>query len=792
MTGGEENLYSQFKKEIPQAQEIKIIVAFLKESGVKLIVDELKKQALKGADIKIIAGKYLNITEPSALYLLKDKLGEMVDLRFYDQDAVSFHPKAYFLKKEKEKVLFIGSSNISSSALTDGVEWNYRMAEETDGVSYGRFEQEFDRIFAEETTVIDQQQLRKYASQWSKPSVQMVEEDAATDDKPEPRGAQIEALHELRLAREEGIEKGLVIAATGVGKTYLAAFDSIDFDKVLFVAHREEILRQTKETYKSIAPDLEVSFFTGDEKDTSGDLVLASVQTLRKEEYLGAGELGPEEFDYIVVDEFHHAGADSYLKVLEYFQPEFLLGLTATPYRMDNRDIYELCNDNVIYELNLKNAINRDLLVPFKYHGVYDVEVDYDEVDYSNGSYNIKDLEKKLSTHKRANLILKNYHHLAGDKALGFCASIDHARYMADHFNENNIRAVAVHSSAGQEEYDMERQEAVAKLEAGEIDIIFAVDIFNEGVDIPALDTVLFLRPTESYVVFLQQLGRGLRKYKEKEYLTVLDFIGNYKRAHYVPFLLAGENPMEKDKQDLDKINDFEYPTGCQVSLDFKVIDLFQEMQQYDSFRDKMEEEYYRLKKYLGYRPLRVDVQEGIDIQTKEYLNRTYQGQKGYLRFLASINELNEQEEKWLDTISEKFLYRLERTSMSKSYKIPVLLALLTGEELQVKVSIDQVGEKFMNYYLNNQIHQKDLNNKKHEGWQDWSKKKFVKLALENPVHYLTKGRESKYFIYDEVNQELRLSKELIPYVDNNLANHVKDILEYRSRKYFSRRFKEE
>jgi superfamily II DNA or RNA helicase len=539
ITGRTENLYSSFKRELKAAEEIKIIVAFLKESGVKLIADELKKQAFKNeAQIKIITGKYLNLTEPAALYLLKDKLGDLVELRFYQDETISFHPKAYFIKKEDEQVLFIGSSNISSTAFTSGVEWNYRMVDKADEVAYERFEEEFDRIFREESVLVDEKALREYAANWKRPKVE-VREESVEKDKPEPRGAQIEALYELKLAREEGVKKGLVVAATGVGKTYLAAFDSIredknddrKFNKILFVAHREEILQQTEETYQSIEPGLDVTYFTGEEKDSTGELVLASVQTLRKEKYLER-DFTPDEFDYIIVDEFHHAGAESYLNVLHYFEPQFLLGLTATPYRMDNKDIYELCNDNVIYELDLKSAIDRELLVPFKYHGIYDIEVDYDQVDRSNGSYNKESLEMELATHQRAELILKNYHNLAGERTLGFCININHARYMADYFNQHNIRAVCVHSSNEQKEYFMERRKAVRKLEAGEIDAIFAVDIFNEGVDIPALDTVLFLRPTESYVVFLQQLGRGLRKYEGKEYLTVLDFIGNYKRAH--------------------------------------------------------------------------------------------------------------------------------------------------------------------------------------------------------------------------------------------------------------------
>jgi hypothetical protein len=248
---------------------------------------------------------------------------------------------------------------------------------------------------------------------------------------------------------------------------------------------------------------------------------------------------------------------------------------------------------------------------------------------------------------------------------------------------------------------------------------------------------------------------------------------------------------VEKDKRDIREIDDFDYPEDCKVSFDFQVIDLFREMQKHDSFRDQMEEEYYRLKKYLGRRPMRQDVYEGIDIEFREYRDRTYHGEKGYLRFLASIDELTETEAGWLDTIAEDFLYRLERTSMSKSYKIPTLLALLEDGELQLKVDIEQVGKSFRDYYLNDKVHQKDLNNKKHKGWEDWELDDFTEAALENPVHFLTQGRESKFFGYDEVNEQFRLSEELIPYLDENLARHFKDILEYRSRRYFSRRFKE-
>src|SRR6056297_1013238 len=246
LTGRNVNLYKKLKQEMDNAQEIKIIVSFLRESGVKLIISDLKKQALKGTDIKIITSKYLNITEPSALYLLKKELGNLVNLRFYNKEDIAFHPKAYFIKKENNNILFIGSSNISASALTSGIEWNYELYDNNDQKAYLEFEKEFDKIYREESTIIDNKELKKYTKSWKKPQVFKIVPDETQKQigKPEPRGAQIEALYELELARKEGISRGMVVGATGIGKTFISAFDALNFNKVLFLAHREEILKQ--------------------------------------------------------------------------------------------------------------------------------------------------------------------------------------------------------------------------------------------------------------------------------------------------------------------------------------------------------------------------------------------------------------------------------------------------------------------------------------------------------------------------------------------------------------------
>lgn len=265
---------------------------------------------------------------------------------------------------------------------------------------------------------------------------------------------------------------------------------------------------------------------------------------------------------------------------------------------MDNKDIFELCGDNVIYEISLKQAIERDMLVPFRYYAIYD-PTDYDKVEFVNGRYVIEDLERELSHTDRADLILTHYQRLAGERTLGFCVSIKHAEFMAQYFTEHGIKSAAVHSGLSGNNCSADRHEAVEMLKNGEIQVIFAVDIFNEGVDIPVVDTVMFLRPTESYVVFLQQLGRGLRKYQDKHYLTVIDFIGNYKRAHYVPLILAGENPWTSQKPVVRNPEEYNMPEGCMINFDFRIIDLFQELAARDPKSFRMRDTYARLKQSL-------------------------------------------------------------------------------------------------------------------------------------------------------------------------------------------------
>ena len=786
IAGPSDPLLAHLQCSIAKADHIRFLVAFLMESGVRLIGPALKDAARRGARIRILTGTYMSVTEPSAIYYLLNLLGDAADIRLFKSRNLSFHPKAYIFDYDNEQdasEVYVGSSNLSSSALVTGVEWNYRLKRQTAPADCERFSEEFERLWKSEAENIQEKTLRAYAITWRQNALTKRESpphSPTPEEKPEPRGAQIEALYYLRQAREEGINKGLVIAATGVGKTYLAAFDSKAFKRVLFVAHREEILRQAEKSFRNVRPDAAIGYYSGGKYDTDCDICLATVQTLSRQEHLS--KFAKDHFQYMIIDEFHHAAADSYRSLLQHFQPGFLLGLTATPFRTDNRDIYELCDDNVIYEIRLKEAIGRGLLVPFHYYGVYDEKVDYSRVRISRGVYVTEDLERELSRIERVDLVLEKYKQMAGRRTLGFCAGIKHAEYMAKYFSERGVPSVAVHSQSSSSRYTVDRKTAVRQLSQGKISVVFAVDIFNEGVDIPSLDTVMFLRPTESYTVFLQQLGRGLRLHEGKSHLTVLDFIGNYKRAHYIPYLLSGKNPDAVEDWKSITARSIEYPPGCLVQFDFRVLDLFDELAKRDPLQKRMRDEFVVLQERLGRRPWRYDMYQGSDILMRHYL------QDGWLRFLESVDALNDEEKTWLGTPAEEFLRDLERTGMSKSYKIPTISSLITSDgELSMSVPLDRVGETFQEYYVTSKLHQQDLQDKSNRDWATWTTEQFTRLARRNPVHFLS---HSRFFHYDEINRVFSLDESLRPYAGPRLVLHIKDILKYRETRYFAKRYR--
>lgn len=832
ITGHNDHLYKHIQQSIHTATSIDIIVSFLMDSGVKLIQKDLEEIKDKNIPIRILTGNYLNITQPSALYLLKDILGDKVDLRFYNDTKRSFHAKAYIFEKDNEGEIFVGSSNLSRSAWTSGIEWNYRIDKKTNSEDFNYFKTMFEDLFLNHSIIVNDEELERYSKTWKRPKIYsninnkredinyVYEENRNSNITSmfEPRGAQIEALYELKKTRLDGNDKALVVAATGIGKTYLAAFDSREFNRVLFVAHREEILKQAYESFANVRTDkrrainldeeklvadkeeileykvnnkttqeyeYNMGFFMNSTKETKKDIIFASVQSLGKEKYLNERYFDKGYFDYIVVDEFHHAVSKNYQNIINYFNPKFMLGLTATPDRLDNKDVFSICDYNKVYEATLKTAIDKGWLVPFRYYGIYDESVNYDKVEYKNGKYNEKELEKALSINNRAELILKHYKKYKSTRALGFCTSKSHAEFMAKYFNENGVPSCAVYSSS-EGEYNEERSIALKKLRDEDINVIFSVDMFNEGLDIKSIDMVMFLRPTESPTVFLQQLGRGLRKDKNKKYLNVLDFIGNFKKANLVPYLLTGESKI-RESNTTTIPSEEDYPEDCFIDFDFRLIDIFEKIKKANQkIGDKIIEEYYRIKEYLGHTPSRTEMFTYMDedlynnIKKKSKLNI-------FRDYISFLNKINECENNLEDTLGHEFIKFIETTSMSKTYKLPVLLAFYNNGDMKLKIDDEDLYKSFKEFYSKGSNGVDMLKDKSTSKFKTWDKKQYVNLARKNPVHFLCKSSSEFFYLHGDY---VCLNKELEKFFNNEeFINSVKDAIDFRTKEYYKNRF---
>lgn len=810
--GRERPLLYGLREAFPKAISVDISVSFVMESGVRLLQKELQMLREKGVPVRFLVGEYMNITQPQALYLLKGLLGDGVDMRFfYDRSEEHFHPKAYFFHYEDGSDVFIGSSNISKAALTTGVEWNYKLSSLVNEEEYQEFYNEFLMLFEYNSRDIDEKALKEYARNWHAPKLMFKgkqEKEKEEDSKEEielvgeevkkaevtpliqPRGAQIEALYELNKTRMDGMNKALVVAATGIGKTYLAAFDCAIFHRVLFVAHRDEILEQAYRSFHTVYPEKKFGFFHAGQKDKDADVLFASVQTLGKKEFLNSEYSSKDAFDYIIVDEFHHAAANSYRKVLNYFKPKFLLGLTATPDRLDNKDIYQLCDYNLVYEADLYMAINRDWIVPFRYYGIYD-ETNYNEITFRNGKYEEEELEKALMLNKRVDLIVSHYRKYGSQRAIGFCCNIAHALFMAEQFNLQGISSMAVVS--GPE--GVNRKDAMEALIKGNVNVLFTVDLFNEGVDIPSLDLLLFLRPTESPTVFLQQLGRGLRKYPNKRYVNVLDFIGNYKKAFLVPSLLksgCSEN-MGADGFHKNRFETLEesLPQDCRVDFDFRIVDLIErQRQQKIGIQAQLKEEFDRVSAVVKHRPNRVEFFMYMDDRIYETIHKIpkynpFRG-TGYLRFLKDIGELAEEEEKLLDTFAGEFLNMIEKTSMTKTYKLPVLLAFLKNNAISMTVTEQEIAASFRAFYSNPSNGLDLKRDKSTKDYLHWKDEQYIQLAKKNPIHFLLK---TEHRFLNNKKGLICLDEKIEPYLQNlTFIAHFRDCVELRRLEFYKAR----
>ncbi len=585
----EKKILSSLIEELTTCNAFDFSVAFINNEGlaaIKQTLDEIAQyseshpdKAIKG---RILTTNYLNFTQPSALQELMQFPN--IEIRAYTKGG--FHPKGYIFKQSNYYSMIIGSANLTSSALTMNQEWSVKFLSCTDGQIVHTVREEFERVW-NEADKVDEQWLENYSTKYyeKKLTLKLVNKQIKSLRKQEnlqneensvnfpaldsdltetqfeqftespteyeeddeiieivPNAMQKEAMAALHNLREEHQNRALLIAATGTGKTYLSIFDvnQVQPKKVLYVAHRDMILDKSEKSFKNILSNIQTGFLNGNKKDINADYLFASVFTLAKEETLKS--FRKDEFDYIIVDEVHHAGADSYRKIIDYFEPKFLLGLTATPERTDGFDIFSMFHNNIAYEIRLQKAMEEDLLCPFHYYGLSDLTVNGEVIDEKSDFRKLV-CDERIKHIERAINLYKNFAYPV--KGLIFCSRVEEAKELSRKLNNDGYHTKYLTG----EHSDIERERVIQELESDDdpLQYIISVDIFNEGVDIPSVNQVVMLRPTQSAIIFVQQLGRGLRKAKNKSYVSVIDFIGNYENNFFIPIALYGDNSYNKD-----------------------------------------------------------------------------------------------------------------------------------------------------------------------------------------------------------------------------------------------------
>ena len=541
-----EKVISTLKSEMESCDEFMFSVAFVNYGGINALLDQFKYLRNHGIKGRILVSQYQNFTEPKALRKLSSF--ENIEVRIVTEDQMNMHSKCYIFRKSDHYDVIIGSSNLTNSALCTNGEWNIKFNSSDSGEVVTDIIREFDDVFRHATPITDSW-IDEYSEIYDveKQILRSLKERSVIDEnfgKIVPNSMQLGALKELQRLRDIGERRALVISATGSGKTYLSAFDAKKFGgKYLYLVHRRPILSKSMNSFKKVfGRGYRIEEYDPESNNLDVDCLFCTVQTMSKPNVLN--RIDPLEFDYILIDEVHHAGAETYQRIINHFKPKFMVGMTATPDRSDSYDIYGLFDHNIAYEIRLKQALDLNLICPFHYFGISDLKVDDDstDVEYFN----------RLVDEDRVKHIIENieYYGFCGDRVKGlvFCSTIKEAETLSSMFNRYGYRTVHVDGTMDKDYVNL----CIERLESEEsshvLDYIFTADLFNEGVDIPSINQVVMLRPTKSPIVYIQQLGRGLRLHKEKQFVVILDFIGNYKKSFNIPLALSDDHSYNKSE----------------------------------------------------------------------------------------------------------------------------------------------------------------------------------------------------------------------------------------------------
>lgn len=629
-----EFLVNILQDDLAKSKRFFFSVAFITQSGLDDLKTQLADLAKKGVEGKLITSTYADFNHPDTF----EALLKIPNLSVHISRKKGFHSKGYVFDYGEYQSMIVGSSNLTSQALKQNYEWNVRFTT----LDHGEIIYQTLHHLEDEWAVSDEltpEWVFEYRKNYRLPFMNPV--DVTIDDDFDieneyivPNKMQRGALDSLKDVRTAGQEKAIVISATGTGKTYLAAFDvlNVGVERLLFVVHREQIIDDAIESFKRIlgGRDADYGKLTGTHKDYESKYLFTTNMSIASDKNLQ--HFAKDTFDYIIIDEAHRSGADTYTKIIDYFEPDFLLGITATPERTDDFNVFALFDYNIAYEIRLQDALEADMLSPFHYFGVTDYEKDdviiEEKTDLSH-----------LVLDERVEFLLEkiDYYGKSGDqtKGLVFCSRVDEARELAEKFNELGIKSTYLSGSDSIEK----RKTAVEKLEDGLIKYIFTVDIFNEGIDIPKINQIIMLRSTQSSIIFTQQLGRGLRKHPSKEYVTVIDFIGNYDNNYLIPMALIGDNTFNKDN--LRKgLNDVNYISGLSA-INFEEVAKERIFKSIDTAKldslGNLKKGYLKLKDRLNRIPMLLDFEKNNILDPFILANK----KESYYGFLKKVKEID-------------------------------------------------------------------------------------------------------------------------------------------------------